>query len=105
MPSGSVTTLVLLAASATLGPRGALGHEHHFKGHPEWDHLWPEPPTVSAAQGFPDLSGVWHGSPLGGEDHRYFFTQAGEFAGTAALLPSLRPQLSRTRGDRDGRLQ
>ena len=65
-----------------------LGHERHFPGHPEWDNLWPDPPSLNDLKNGheslpPDLSGVWHGSPAGGEMHRYFFTPSGGGYGSA----------------------
>jgi hypothetical protein len=42
------------------------------------DISWPDPGIMGEVDydDFPDLSGVWTGSPKGGAEHRYFFTES-----------------------------
>ena len=73
---------VVAAVTACAFP-GALAHDRHFEGHPEWDNIWPDPFSLNdlkhATSGDtpPDLSGIWTGSPLGAPNARYFMTPSG----------------------------
>lgn len=85
-PSSTPTHSMLLAAVALVALAcGSAGHDHYFKDHPEWNAIWPQSPAAQTnvrLAALPSLSGLWTGSPLGGADHRYWFTLSGGGFGT-----------------------
>ena len=95
MRTNTITYATLCIVVPVLFCTHSLAHERHFEGHPEWDHLWPDPTSlndVGSGQtgSVLDLSGVWKGSPKAGNEHRYFFTPSGGGYGSGEDISFLR---------------